>query len=185
MKQGTVLGRVIASGATITGKVFGVLNVPAVKGQSMASYDPRAIKGIGTTYATSAMGADHTAGATARAPVDHLDPTIQADLSLKVQKLVTILDCTGLCLFTSGVIGGRLDIVLDLLNARYGWDLDMGWFERMGIETLKDEYRFNELAGFSRAHQRLSEAFTERELPEVKSVFDVSDEDIDRLLRYP
>ena len=184
VKQGTVLGRVIASGATITGKVFGVLNVPAAKGQAMAAYDPRAIKGMGTTYATSAMGADHTAGPTARSPVDHLDPKGQAALSLKLQKLITILDCTGLCLFTVGAVGARLDLVLDLLNTRYGWDLDMGWFERMGIETLKDEYRFNELAGFNRAHQRLSEAFTERELPEVKSVFDVSDEDIDNLLRY-
>ena len=183
-KQGTVLGRVIASGATITGKVFGVLNVPAAKGQAMAAYDPRAIKGMGTTYATSAMGADHTAGPTARSPVDHLDPKLQAALSLKLQKLITILDCTGLCLFTVGAVGARLDLVLDLLNARYGWGLDMGWFERLGIETLKDEYRFNELAGFNRAHQRLSEAFTERELPEVKSVFDVSDEDIDTLLRY-
>jgi len=54
-------------------------------------------------------------------------------------------------MFTSGPVGARLDLVLDLLNARYGWDLDMGWFERMGIETLKDEYRFNELAGINRA----------------------------------
>jgi len=30
----------------------------------------------------------------------------------------------------------------------------------------------------------MPEAFTERELPEVKSVYDVSDEDIDKLLRY-
>jgi aldehyde:ferredoxin oxidoreductase len=60
----------------------------------------------------------------------------------------------------------------------------MAWFERMGIETLKDEYRFNELAGFNRASHRLSEAFTERELPDVKTVFDVSDEDIDQLLQY-
>lgn len=184
VQHGTVLGRVIASGAAITGKIFGVLNVPAVKGQAMAAYDPRAIKGMGTTYATSAMGADHTAGPTARSPVDHLDPKIQAALSLKLQKLITILDCTGLCLFTVGAVGARLDLVLDLLNARYGWNLDMGWFERMGIETLQDEYRFNELAGFNRAHHGLSEAFTERELPEVKSVFDVSDEDIDNLLRY-
>jgi aldehyde:ferredoxin oxidoreductase len=130
------------------------------------------------------MGADHTAGPTARSPVDHRDPKGQAALSLKLQKLITILDCTGLCLFTVGFVGGHLDMVLDLLNARFGWDLDMGWFERMGIETLKDEYRFNELAGFSRAHHRLSEAFTERELPDHKSVFDVSEEDIDKLLLY-
>ncbi len=184
VKQGTVLGRVIGSGAAVTGKVLGVLNVPVAKGQAFAAYDPRAVKGMGTTYATSAMGADHTAGPTARSPVDHLDPKIQAALSLKLQKVITILDCTGLCMFTVGAIAPRLDLVLDMLNARYGWDLDAGWFERMGIETLKDEYRFNELAGFSRASHRLSEAFTERELPDVKSVFDVSDEDVDKLFQY-
>jgi aldehyde:ferredoxin oxidoreductase len=184
IRQGTVLGKVIASGATIAGKVFGVLNVPAVKGQAMAAYDPRAIKGMGTTYATSTMGADHTTGPTFRSPVDHLDPKIQAALSLKMQKLIPIVDCTGLCVFAMGGVVSRLDLLADLLNARYGWDLDRGWFDRMGIETLKDEYRFNELAGFNRAHHRLSEAFTERELPEVKSVFDVPDEDIDKLLRY-
>ncbi|TRZ53334.1 aldehyde ferredoxin oxidoreductase [bacterium] len=183
-RQGTVLGRLISSGATITGKVLGVLNVPAARGQAMAAYDPRAIKGLGATYATSAMGADHTAGPTARAPVDHLNPKGQAVLSLKAQKLMTIIDSIGLCLFTIGAIGARLDLVLDLLNARFGWNLDMGWFERMGIETLKDEYRFNELAGVSRVHYCLPEAFTERELPDVGTVFDVPDEDIDALLRY-
>ena len=184
VRQGTVLGRVVASGAAVTGKVFGVLNVPAVKGQAMPSYDPRAIKGMGTTYVTSAMGADHTAGPTARSPVNHTDPKIQAALSLKMQKLITIFDCTGLCLFTIGAIGSRLDIVRDLLNARFGWDMDLAWFERMGLETLKDEYRFNEQAGFTRAHHRLSEAFTERQLPELGTVFDVPDEDIDKLLCY-
>ena len=164
--------------------MFGVLRVPAVKGQAMAAYDPRAVKGMGTTYATSAMGADHTAGPTARSPVDHLDPKGQAALSLKLQKVITIFDCTGLCLFTSGAVGARLDLVLALLNARYGWDLDKGWFERMGIETLRDEYRFNELAGFTKTDHRLSEAFTENALPEVNSVYDVSEDDIDQILVY-
>lgn len=184
VKQGTVLGRLIASGAATTGKVLGVMNVPAAKGQAMAAYDPRAIKGTGTTYVTSSMGADHTAGNTTRFPVDHLNPNIQAELSLLMQKKVAVLDCTGLCLFTIGSAGNRLDLVLGLLNARYGWKLDMGWCDRMALETLREEYRFNELAGLNRAHYRLSEAFTERELPDTKSVYDVPDEDIDRLLNY-
>ena len=129
-RQGSVLGRVIGNGAVVTGRVFGITNVPVVKGQAMAAYDPRAIKGMGVTYATSAMGADHTAGPTARSPVDHRDPKGQAVLSLKMQKLLPILDCTGLCLFTIGALGPRLDLLLDLLNARFGWDLDQSWFEK-------------------------------------------------------
>ncbi|MGE5255822.1 MAG: aldehyde ferredoxin oxidoreductase C-terminal domain-containing protein [Hyphomicrobiales bacterium] len=183
-RQGGVLGRVIANGAVLTGRVFAIANVPVVKGQAMAAYDPRAIKGMGVTYATSAMGADHTAGPTARAQVDHRDPKVQAALSLKMQKLLPIFDCTGLCLFTIGAVGPRLDLVLDLLNARFGWGLDQSWFEKMSVETLKDEYRFNELAGFTRVHHRLPECFTERPLRELGTVFDVSEEDLDHLLQY-
>jgi aldehyde:ferredoxin oxidoreductase len=183
-RHGSVLGRVIGNGAVVTGRVFAITNVPAVKGQAMAAYDPRAIKGMGVTYATSAMGADHTAGPTARSPVDHRDPKGQAAVSLKMQKLLPIFDCTGLCLFTIGAIGPRLDLVLDLLNARFGWNLDQSWFEKMSVETLKDERRFNELAGFTQVHHRLPECFTERPLPELDSVFDVPVEDLDHLMKY-
>lgn len=183
-RQGGILGRVIGNGAVVTGRVFAITNVPVVKGQAMAAYDPRAIKGMGVTYATSAMGADHTAGPTARSPVDHRDPKGQAALSLKMQKLLPILDCTGLCLFTIGAIGPRLDLLLDLLNARFGWNLDQSWFEKMSVETLRDEYRFNELAGFTRVHHRLPECFTERPLPEIGTVFDVSEEDLDHLMKF-
>ena len=183
-RQGGVLGRVIGNGAVVTGRVFAITNVPAVKGQAMAAYDPRAIKGMGVTYATSAMGADHTAGPTARSPVDHRDPKGQAALSLKMQKLLPIFDCTGLCLFTIGAIGARLDLLLDVLNARFGWKLDQSWFQKMSVETLKDEHRFNELAGFTQVHHRLPECFTERPLPELGSVFDVPAEDLDHLMKY-
>ena len=41
-----------------------------MKGQVMAAYEPRAIKGHGVTFATSTMGADHTAGFTIREGLD-------------------------------------------------------------------------------------------------------------------
>ncbi|HIE37707.1 MAG TPA: aldehyde ferredoxin oxidoreductase, partial [Anaerolineae bacterium] len=64
IRKGTPLGHVLGNGAAATGKVFGVVRVPAVKGQNMPAYEPRAIKGIGMTYAISTMGADHTSGYT-------------------------------------------------------------------------------------------------------------------------
>ena len=66
---GDILGKLIGSGAEITGKVLGRYRVPTSKGQAMAAYDPRGVKGTGVTYATSPMGADHTAGNTPRAQV--------------------------------------------------------------------------------------------------------------------
>ncbi len=56
------LGKIIANGASFTGKALGVDRVPVVKGQSLPAYDPRSVKGVGVTYATTPMGADHTAG---------------------------------------------------------------------------------------------------------------------------
>jgi aldehyde:ferredoxin oxidoreductase len=60
--KGSYLGRILGNGAEVTGRVFGVERVPVVKGQAMPAYDPRAVQGIGVTYATTTMGADHTAG---------------------------------------------------------------------------------------------------------------------------
>jgi aldehyde:ferredoxin oxidoreductase len=179
IRQGTVLGRVLGNGARTTGEVLGVLNVPQAKGQAFASYDPRAIKGLGVTYATTAMGADHTCGPTHRAPLDHAKPDGQAELSRKMQKMIPIVDSTGLCLFTLGAIGAHQQVILDLINSRFGWNLNQEWLDKMCEDTLKKEHEFNRRAGFTDVHNRLPESFTERILPGLETSFDVSDEDLD------
>jgi aldehyde:ferredoxin oxidoreductase len=184
VRRGTLQGRLIGSGAKITGKVLGVRNIPTVKGQAMAAYDPRAVKGMGVTYVTSAMGADHTAGPAARAQVDHHDSAGKAQLSRKIQKLLGVFDITGLCLFTVGGVAANKPMVLKSLNALYGWDYDMKWFDGICIQMLKDEKSFNELAGITDAHHRLSEAFTERKMPGIDTVFDVSEDDIKSVFDY-
>ncbi len=82
-------------------------HVPTVKNQGMPAYDPRAIKGIGVTYATSTMGADHTSGYAVATnilkvggDVDPLKPEGQCDLSQALQEATAgFFDSTGLCLF--------------------------------------------------------------------------------------
>jgi aldehyde:ferredoxin oxidoreductase len=180
--EGTPLGRILGNGAKITGDVFGILNVPEVKGQGMPGYDPRAIKGMGVTYATTAMGADHTAGPTARAEMKHDSKDGQAEISLKLQTLLPLFDCTGLCLFTVGAIGPHPNLVIELINTRHGWQLDLDWLHKMSIETLKMEHEFNRLAGFTNFDDRLPESFTERPLPNLGTVFDVPEEELDRVV---
>ena len=100
--QGTYLGRILGNGVVITGKVLGIRRVPAIKGQAIPGYDPRALKGNGVTYVTSPMGADHTAGnafETAKA-VNPLGKEKQVENSRKLQIRSAILDTMGLCLFT-------------------------------------------------------------------------------------
>ena len=184
VRQGTPLGRVLGNGSGITAEVFGVRNVPVVKNQGMPGYDPRALKGMGVTYATTAMGADHTCGPTARGEVDHASARDQADLSLKMQKLVSMFDCTGLCLFCIGALAPHPNLILELINARFGWDKDLDWLNTMYLEMMRLEHDFNARAGFTKLDNRFNEAFTERELPELGTVFDVPDAELDRILKF-
>lgn len=184
IKQSTPLGRLLGSGATITGKVLGVEEVPAVKGQAMSSYEPRAIKGTGVTYATSPQGADHTAGLTIRAKVNHLDPSVQAELSRTVQINMAGYDTLGACIFTGSGFAAAPEAIRDLLNSRYDWEVKSDILQVLGRESLNYERLFNHLAGFTNADDRLPEWMTRVPLPPNNSVFDVSDEDLDGVFNW-
>ena len=54
--RGTPLGRVIGNGVVVTGKVFGVERVPAIKGQGLPAWDPRTALATGVTFMTSPRG---------------------------------------------------------------------------------------------------------------------------------
>jgi aldehyde:ferredoxin oxidoreductase len=192
VRQGTPLGRILGSGAAVTGKVFGVAHVPCVKGQAMPAYDPRAVKGIGVTYATSTMGADHTAGyAIAQnvlnvgGSVNPLKPDGQVPLSAALQQATAALDSTGLCLFVAFCV---LDVpdagqaVVDLVNAHWGttWS-PAEYLEKLGLATLRAERGFNRAAGFTPADDRLPEFFKTEALPPHNTVFDVPDEELDKV----
>ncbi len=181
MRRGTLVGRLLGQGAVTVGRVLGVQRVPAVKGQSMPAYDPRAIKGTGVTYATSPQGADHTAGNTIRAKVDHLDPKVQAALSKKAQIAMAAYDTLGVCIFAGFGFAKVPETIPALLQARYGWNVPEDVFQRLGRETLRLERAFNRAAGFTPAHDRIPEWMTREPLPPLGAVFDVPEEDLDTL----
>jgi aldehyde:ferredoxin oxidoreductase len=184
IRQNTVTGRLLGSGATTTGRVLGVLHVPAVKGQAMSSYEPRAIKGTGVTYATSPQGADHTSGLTIRAKVDHLDPKGQAAISRNSQINNAGYDTLGVCLFAAFGFNAVPETIRDLLNARYDWQVGTDILQVFGRETLKIEREFNRQAGFTSAQDRLPEWMTQEPLPPTGAVFDVSEEELDRVFDF-
>lgn len=193
IRKGTPLGRIIGSGAAVTGKVFGMTRVPVVKNQAIPAYDPRAVKGIGLTYATTPMGADHTAGyATATnimkvgGFVEPLQKGGQAELSRNLQIATAALDSTGMCLFIAFAI---LDIpeafnaLIDMINAMYGLSLTADDVTELGKTILKAERGFNEKAGFTKAHDRLPEFF-EEECPPHNTTWDFTDEEIDEVFNF-
>ena len=188
VRKGTPLGHIIGNGAATTGKVFGVVRVPGVKGQNMPAYEPRAIKGIGMTYAISTMGADHTSGYTI-APeilgvggkVDQFDVD-KAELVRNFQYTTAFIDSSGHCLFIAFAIldipsgfEGLVEECAGLLGADWTPD-DVG---RIGKEILDKELAFNRAAGFTKADDRLPEFMKYEKLPPHNVVWDVPDETLD------
>lgn len=184
IRAGSALGRVLGHGAAMTGQVFGVLRVPVVKNQAISAYDPRAVKGTGVTYATTAMGADHTAGLTIRQKIDHLDPTIQAEASRKAQINMAGYDTLGACIFAGFGFGAAPETIPALLNARYGWDTGADILQLLGLETIKLERTFNRLAGLTAADDRLPEWMTQEALEPTGAVFDVPAKDLDGIFEW-
>jgi aldehyde:ferredoxin oxidoreductase len=193
VRNGTPLGRIIGNGAAFTGKAFGVTRVPVVKNQSMPAYEPRAVKGIGVTYATSTMGADHTAGYTIAPEIlgvgGKADPFAveKADLSRNFQASTAFIDTSGYCLFDAFCV---LDIpeglqgMVESCAAVLGTDWTVDNIAPIGLEVLRKERLFNEAAGFTKAHDRLPDFMTKEPLPPHNTVFDVSPELLDAVYDF-
>lgn len=192
--KATPLGRIIGSGAAITGKVFGMRRVPAVKGQAIPAYDPRAVKGQGVTYATSPMGADHTAGyavatniLSVGGKVDPMGTEGQVDLSRNLQIATAFVDSTGLCLFVAFAIldiAEGLEGIVEMCNARYGWNKSVGDYLEMGKQLLRDERSFNKKAGIAEGADDLPDFFRTEKLPPHNVVFDIPKTELNKVFNF-
>jgi len=184
IRKGTPLGRILGHGAAMAGRVLGVLRVPVVKGQAMSAYEPRAIKGTGTTYVTSPQGADHTAGNTVRAKVDHLDAKANIATSRGAQINMAGFDTLGACIFAGFGFMVKPEVIPDLVNARYGWQVGADILQVLGRETLTLEREFNKRAGFTAADDRIPEYMRTEPLPPHNSVYDASESDLDSIFNW-
>jgi len=192
--KGTPLGRVLGSGAEITGKVFGIEKVPVVKGQALPAYDPRPIQGIGVTYATTTQGADHTAGYAIATnilkvggDVDPLKPEGQVELSRNLQIATAAIDSTGMCLFIAFAILDQPDTfqaLLDMLGSFYGIEMTGDDVVALGKKVLSAERDFNTRAGFTKHHDRLPRFFYTDPIEPHNQVFTVTDEEMDTLYNW-
>ena len=192
--KGTHLGRILGNGAAVTGKVFGVERVPVVKGQAMPAYDPRGVQGIGVTYATSTMGADHTAGYAIATNIlkvggyiDPLKPEGQIELSRNLQVATAVIDSAGVCLFIAFAVLDQpetFQALIDMVNAFYGLSMTDDDVTKLGKSVLKKERDFNTRAGFTAEHDRLPEYFKKESLPTHNLTFQVKDEELDTLFNW-
>ncbi len=191
--KGTARGRVLGCGAATVGRVYGVARVPVVKGQAIPAYDPRSVKGVGLTYATTPMGADHTSGYAVATnilkiggDVNPLRKEGNIELSRNLQIATAAVDSTGMCLFVAFAIldiADGFNALIDMINAQYGLSLTADDVTELGKSVLRTERDFNKRAGFTNADDRLPEFFEEECAPH-NTTWDFTDEEIDEVLNF-
>ncbi len=188
INAGTENGRMIGSGAKITGDRLGVKRVPHVKGQALSAYDPRILKGTGVTFATSPQGADHTAGIVLPGP-HHPEyvpvvPTGQAPESRFMQQWMAAIDTLGYCMMIGMTFMEEKPKQLHLnmigaLSAVTGEEYPDTYVTDLGAEVLRIERKFNKAAGFTKEDDRLPKFFAEEKFGPGQFVYDVPDADLD------
>lgn len=181
----------IADGCLTTGLQLGVKRIPQVKGQSLAGYDPRLLKGTGVTYATCPMGADHTAGNALPSPANPgynpSAPTGQGPVSGFLQGYFAAIDSLGLCLFASVPLLDMPDLhkyLIACATAVTGQPEDENYLINLGMSVLKAEKKFNDAAGFTSKDDRLPDFFAKEPLTPSGLVFDVPEAEIDGVFRF-
>ena len=190
--NGTALGIILGNGAAVTGQVLGVERVPVVKRQAIPAYDPRAIQGMGVTYATSTMGADHTAGYAvvanlAGSGVNALKPEGQLELSRRLQIATAAVDSTGMCNFVAFPLDDQADTFnafLNLMSAFTGTPMTADDIIEFGKSILMTEREFNLAAGFTSKDDRLPGFFKNEPLEPHNITFAVQDDELDTFYNW-
>ncbi len=182
------MGMIIGNGVTFAGGAFGVERLPVVKNQSMPAYDPRAVKGVGVTYATTAMGADHTAGYGVTANVLGVGGTVDGhqkegniELSKNLQVATAAIDSMGFCLFVAFAVldsDNGVQTMADLVQAYTGNTFTVDDLIALGANAMKDEQEFNKRAGFTKKDDKLPRFFETDPLPPHNVIWDFDEDEL-------
>ena len=164
-------------------------NSLAVKGQTMAAYDPRCMKGMGIGYATSNRGACHLRGYTPAAellgiPEKH-DPYEwrgKGELTILFQDMHAVSDSFDICKFNAFAEG--VEEYVKQYNGMTGMDVSEEEIMQMGERVYNLERYYNNLNGFDGSDDSLPARFLEDgirgqgasegeycELPEMKEEY--------------
>jgi aldehyde:ferredoxin oxidoreductase len=169
--KGDKLAEAIGRGVVAVGKHFNATRIPAIRGQGVPAWEPRTLNASGITYATSAMGADHTAGLVVMPVAD------QAKASQEAQLINALCDSSGFCQFQQPTI----EDIRTLYNAMYGTNLTFEDMADIGWHCMQDEWEFNRRAGFGPEDNDLPEWMRTEAVPSNGAVFAVPKEEIMRV----
>jgi aldehyde:ferredoxin oxidoreductase len=162
-----------------------------VKGLELPAYDPRGVKGMALSYATSNRGGCHLRAFMIAPEVmsvpRYLNPNSydnKAALVKVMQDVFAVLDSLVLCKYTTLALFSTLafepDFYARLLTTATGFYVDREEFYRIGERIYNMERLFNAREGFSRKDDYLPKRFLEVPMPEGPAKGQIVD--MDRLL---
>jgi aldehyde:ferredoxin oxidoreductase len=163
------LGDLLAEGARrVAEKMDAQSNRLDVKGQTIAAYDPRALKGMGLGYATSNRGACHLRGYTAAAETlgipEKVDPSEwegKGELCATFQDMHAISDSFDICKFNAFAEG--IEEYVKQYNGMTGLEVTEDELMETGDRIYTLERYYNNLNGFDRADDSLPARFLDGE----------------------
>jgi aldehyde:ferredoxin oxidoreductase len=165
-------------GALRLGEKYGVKRIPAVKGQAIAAYEPRNLKGTGMVYALSTMGADHTCGNSITRPeMKGTEKEGVLDFAVGIQNAMAACD-SNMCLFSFAATIAEIHEYANAINAAYGYEWTAANVMGMGGKAIATEREFNRRAGFTPAQDALPEFFYKDPAPATGAVFDITAEEV-------
>ncbi len=134
-----------------------------VKGQEFAGYDSRALQGMGLGYATSNRGACHLKHDVFAADMEDQTGRGKAEPCKQSQDLISMIDSTGLCLFTTAAWG--VQEFQQQIDAACPGDWSVERLLQTGERIWNLERQFNLAAGFTAADDTLPQRLLEDPCP--------------------
>ncbi len=148
-----------------------------VKGLEMPAYDPRGVKGMALSYATSNSGGTHLKAYTVIQEilslphyVDPLSDDEKADLVKRMQDVFAVLDSAEWCKFTAMAVFSTLKcevgLYAKLLTTTTGFYVDEEELRKIGERIYNLERLFNVREGLTKESDTLPPRFRNETLPE-------------------
>jgi len=167
------LGRLLGEGAKIAAQVLGAPDLAMhVKGQELATYEPRGVVGMGLTYAISPKGGHHMIAPTmglevAGAPTRRWRSEGKAQMVRDTQIIMAWVDSLSLCSTMRFALGPQA--MVDLLNAVTGLGLSVEAALQCGERIANIERLYNLREGFTRAEDTLPKRLLNQPMPDGPS----------------
>jgi aldehyde:ferredoxin oxidoreductase len=167
------LGNLLAEGSRRAAEALGVPELAMhVKGQELATYEPRGVVGMGLSYAISPKGGHHMIAPTmglevAGDPARRLRTEGKAQMVRDTQLIMAVVDSLSLCSSMRFVLGPQS--MLDLYAAVTGQQLNLEQAYLIGERITNLERMFNLREGYDRAFDNLPKRLVEELMPDGPS----------------